>query len=374
LGTIRLLLAFSVLASHASAVDVDIMPGPIAVQLFFVMSGFYMSLILTKKYAKRGIFLFYTNRLLRLFPTYFVVCLTSLVVLCLLDVGIFTHLDKMKRVLSTGPLVAASLLWTNMAVIGQEALYLLRIDPASGFFSWSIGLTDSQEAWKFLLVPQAWSLSLELWFYLLAPFMVKLGNRSIIILFLLSLALRLYIGSKGPAYDLFARRFFPAELCFFLTGVLSCRLLERIQKNQKAYLVGIVSFGALCLAILCYDKIDFPGSFALLTLIAFLTIPFIFNSTKNSMLDSFLGRISYPVYMVHFLIVSVFEEYMEEYSIFSLLAVVFGAALLVYFVIEMPIDRWRQWRVEKTLTNVARSSLAEESRIQNRTLPWRATC
>src|ERR1051325_848021 len=39
-----------------------------AVTLFFVVSGFLMSLILTEKYASRG--RFYLNRLLRIFPPF----------------------------------------------------------------------------------------------------------------------------------------------------------------------------------------------------------------------------------------------------------------------------------------------------------------
>jgi peptidoglycan/LPS O-acetylase OafA/YrhL len=68
--------------------------------------------------------------------------------------------------------------------------------------------------------------------------------------------------------------------------------------------------------------------------------------------DRFLGNISYPIYIVHFLIVAIFEEYFEEeyfeekYPLFMLLVVVFCASLVVYYAIEAPIDRWRQRRVK----------------------------
>jgi peptidoglycan/LPS O-acetylase OafA/YrhL len=348
MGSIRLLLAFAVLVSHATASEIDIMSGSVAVQFFFIISGFYISLILTKKYAKQGISLFYSNRFLRLFPTYLVVLLGSIVVLCLLDVGVFTHLDKLQEALRVNFLVAASLFWTNICVMGQEILFLLKIDHGSRSFRWFLSGNHAQEAWKLLLVPQAWSLSLELYFYLLAPFILKLRNLTIVGLLFLSVALRLYIGSKGPDYDLVARRFFAAELCFFLVGMLSFRLFERIPKTEAKGFVGVLGLTAVVGAILFYPKIAFSGSLAMVTLLAFLSVPFVFDLTKDSKLDSFLGKLSFPVYMVHFLVIALFEEIWDEYSIFLLLLVVIATALLIHLLIEVPIDRWRQWRIWKT--------------------------
>jgi peptidoglycan/LPS O-acetylase OafA/YrhL len=44
------------------------LPGDIAVRIFFAVSGFYMSLVLTSKY--HDVTTFWTNRALRLYPTY----------------------------------------------------------------------------------------------------------------------------------------------------------------------------------------------------------------------------------------------------------------------------------------------------------------
>jgi peptidoglycan/LPS O-acetylase OafA/YrhL len=348
MGSIRLLLAFAVLVSHSTASEIDIMPGPVAVQFFFIISGFYISLILTKKYVDRGVLLFYSNRLLRLFPTYLMVLFASMTALCFLDVGIFTHLDKMKDACGASALVAASLFWANIGVMGQEILFLLKIDHASGSFRWFLDSTNTLEAWTFLLVPQAWSLSLELCFYLLAPFILKLRNLSIAAIFLLSLTLRLGMVYKGADYDLFARRFFPSELCFFLVGAFSYRLLEHFQKVENKDLVGAISFGTIVAAIVFYPKMAFTGSLALLTFFAFLAVPFVFDLTKDSKIDNFFGKISYPFYIVHFLIVALFEEFWEEYSISLLLIVVIAAALLIHLLIEVPIDKWRHWRVMGT--------------------------
>ena len=71
LGIIRFLLAMAVVLSHIGSVMGEIIfslpHGIIAVELFFIISGFYMALILSGKYSAPGkVKLFYLNRFLRL--------------------------------------------------------------------------------------------------------------------------------------------------------------------------------------------------------------------------------------------------------------------------------------------------------------------
>lgn len=76
MGSIRFLLALSVLIVHSSPIlGVTILPGYLAVQVFYVISGFYMALIYCEKYSntERPVFYFYSNRILRLYPLYLAV-------------------------------------------------------------------------------------------------------------------------------------------------------------------------------------------------------------------------------------------------------------------------------------------------------------
>jgi len=53
--------------------------GEIAVELFFIISGFYMSLILSEKYnTPDKIVIFYKNRFLKLFPIYCTILILSI--------------------------------------------------------------------------------------------------------------------------------------------------------------------------------------------------------------------------------------------------------------------------------------------------------
>lgn len=81
MGILRFLLALSVLTSHCGPLlGTSLLPGGMAVEAFFMISGFYMALILGGKYAtndRAGMLLFYQNRALRLYPTYLLVMLAG---------------------------------------------------------------------------------------------------------------------------------------------------------------------------------------------------------------------------------------------------------------------------------------------------------
>src|SRR6476620_3579280 len=99
MGTIRLLLALAVLLiMHTTPLrigghDLKMIGAAGAVQGFYVISGFYMALVLNEKYARgaRGYREFILQRLLRLLPTYWFALLAMIVVNA---TGIGTHLPK----------------------------------------------------------------------------------------------------------------------------------------------------------------------------------------------------------------------------------------------------------------------------------------
>src|ERR1700747_2964117 len=92
MGIIRFLLAISVVIHHCGPLFgiYHLIGGQIAVQSFFIISGFYMSLILNEKYVgiNNSYRLFITNRFFRLFPIYWTVLLAT--VLICLGIGLVT--------------------------------------------------------------------------------------------------------------------------------------------------------------------------------------------------------------------------------------------------------------------------------------------
>ncbi len=82
MGTFRFLLALAVALSHFGTVwGYHIMNGRMAVQCFYMISGFLISLVLSHKYdpsTAEGRRLFYSNRALRIFVPYWSFCVMIL--------------------------------------------------------------------------------------------------------------------------------------------------------------------------------------------------------------------------------------------------------------------------------------------------------
>src|SRR5262245_24984807 len=80
MGTIRLLLALSVVLNHSEPLPLtgnELVGGKVAVQCFFIISGFYMAMILNNGYTHLPNF--YFNRFIRIFPTYWLVLALTLI-------------------------------------------------------------------------------------------------------------------------------------------------------------------------------------------------------------------------------------------------------------------------------------------------------
>ena len=73
MGLLRLFLALSVIAGHASSTVFSFqgVGALYAVNFFFIISGFYMAMILNGKYEDKTSIQFYKSRVFRLFPTYY---------------------------------------------------------------------------------------------------------------------------------------------------------------------------------------------------------------------------------------------------------------------------------------------------------------
>src|SRR5262249_61405720 len=73
----------------------------------------------------------------------------------------------------------------------------------------------------FEVIPQAWSVSLELMFYALAPFLVRRHWLVLVALIVAAYVLRSVAAAYGFSGSCFAFRFFPFELGLFLARVFS---------------------------------------------------------------------------------------------------------------------------------------------------------
>lgn len=256
-----------------------------------------MTLILKEKYiGKNSSYkLFISNRLLRLLPIYWIVLL-FVIIAALISfyssegtkmIGMEAYLANFSN-LNIGSFVF--LVFTNIFLLFQDVVMFMGIDITDGslFFTPNYRETSPQ-LHEFLLVPQAWTIGIEITFYLIAPFIVRRNLRFIYILIIASIFLRVCLYLYGLKNDPWNYRFFPTELLFFLLGVVGYNIYKNLPKNLNLTSLYSILVGIFVLTFI-YDFFEFPGKIYLYLFIFFLAIPFIFNLTKKWRTDRWIYR------------------------------------------------------------------------------------
>ncbi len=357
MGKLRLLLALSVVATHGGVFwKFHLVDGPTAVQAFFIISGFYMSLILNEKYI--GEFnsyqLFIKNRLLRLYPVYWIallgtVLLTAAYVLIKNDgnLSIFQFFKNAHPTLSTW----IFLVLTNLIIIGQDILMFTGINDAGSLY-WTSS-TPAVPMTAFLFVPQAWTISMELMFYLVAPFIVRKNWKFVAFLMIVSMIVRLYLFySAGFKDDPWTYRFFPSELFFFLSGYFAYRLFVSIRSKKDKWIRYSLPFTVVIIGtVISYSFLPdhyfhdwvFPLKKCIFLVLVFLAIPFLFLAQKNQPLDRLIGELSYPVYLLHIAVIMVVSGLglLENYP-WLVIIITLVISLMVHKLVMNPVESKRQ--------------------------------
>lgn len=345
MGMVRVALAMAVVLSHLPLASYKFLSGGLAVQAFFIISGFYMALVLDGKYKDIG--LFYSNRLLRLFPTYFVIVALTIFVVYAFNGSVTISPELVDRILQD-PVTAAVMAVENVVMVGQEMLFWFSIDESGGLVWDPRGpLPDETTVvgWQGLFVPQAWSLSMELMFYALAPFLARAGWKWIAALCAASIALRL-LGSSwfGVEYLLWQGRFFPTALFLFLLGMLAHKALPFVERLPKAtgWIVALATL-AFIVTFPLLGWTDLRMRWVVYA-IFFAATPFIFAAFKDNSIDRWIGDLSYPIYMTQLFVIGLVLVYEPPFGMWIGIFGTLAMSVLVLLLIDHPLDRWRQRR------------------------------
>jgi peptidoglycan/LPS O-acetylase OafA/YrhL len=316
--------------------------GFFGVDIFFVISGYLIWKISTRR-AISGNFSvidFYSKRIIRLSPALIVV------------------------LLATSLLGAITLLSYDFARLGNQvfsaSLYLSNIlyYSESGYF-------DTAALQKPLL--NLWSLGVEANFYLLFPillyYLTKLKHRILTTTVLLVLCLIGHTALKASD-DRAAFFLIIGRMWQFLAGVLAALIEDHVSKNsareftEKSHsrqnkfwiLLSLGSFlGMMGISILINSNNSALTYWT--ALITFLTATFIYFSGKTGgaylvkfTWITFLGKISYPLYLWHWPILYFVKIFYPDNSSISIgiitLFTAIAFAVLTYFFVEKPYQSW----------------------------------
>jgi len=365
MGTIRTLLAFSVMAWHlrpAGYTRLTLLEGGLAVTTFFILSGFYMSMIIDEKYAKLpdGRRRFFINRFLRIFPLYFVVMALQALVFAHLGVKTVFTSDLGCTGVTRFSLIAMNLVkfgqdyWQTLSEHIQTNVRLGTTDELQRLCSGIFGAKAFEYQPGALLVAQGWSLGSELTYYLLAPLVAAAGWRLLSTLGVGSILIRVAFSiALGSAYmGSWRTKFFPSELVFFLLGHLAWRLHQKAQswsfKHQLANVavaawVGVFACALFQEGFLLGREYDSPTMWAFYIFVT-VTAPFVFMKTKQSRWDNFIGSFSYPVYLVHPIVIQLVLRHVaggKTVHYVWLVAGVLAVSWVLINVVERPFERLR---------------------------------
>lgn len=368
MGCCRLALAIAVVLVHGGGFS-PMIGGALAVQAFFVISGFYMALVLHTKYppGAKSYWIFVSNRLIRLWPVYLLVLTLAAGVwwgwparaeqpaLFGAWVEHWGQLTFSTKVILGG---------ANLFLMGQDWLMFAAVNPQTGLLYLTADFAkEPLPAFVFLVLPPSWSLGVELTFYLIAPLVARRSVRFLIGLIAGSFLVRFAAYAVFHHHDPWSYRFFPAELAFFLFGVLAHRLsmvmplaLDEVRRKH-------IGLGALVVVLLFLGTLRISKDFAVLAAFA-LCLPFIFEATKSNRLDRAIGELSYSVYLGHAFLAPVLLAGFKRLGLslapnfFAALLVVSSLALAVAmnFGVDRPIDRFRQTRARQTIEPVSEPS------------------
>jgi len=314
--------------------------------------------VLSQKYdasTADGRRLFYSNRALRIFVPYWSFCLIilgthALIYLALgvrfgVDTAFVQYWSEMTLV------VRIYVLFSNIIILTHEWSMWLVYESGAMIPVWD-SLSHSPHLSSFQIIPQAWSVSLELMFYAIAPFLVRRHWLPLVAVIVATYVLRSVALAYGLNGSGFVYRFFPIEIGLFLAGMLSHRVYAYVTSRTVIRSSVSLSISAALIALVLVqqfvDSLD-NHKFYILVVVA---LPALFEVSRRLRLDRWLGELSYPIYLVHLSVLS-FGQIVAAAAIGSIdrnfltLAVVAGTVLLsIAYVhwIDGPFERWRQQR------------------------------
>lgn len=307
MGIIRFVLAFLVMLSHLSGTAYLINYGQTAVLSFYFISGCLMAMIYARFQHKssRPNLTFFVDRAIKIWPSYLLVFFAT--------------------------------------VIFYYATGLMQPEPADLFRQMFI-ITNGYGKmfdWGYPMVLPSWSLGVELQFYLIVPLLALLTYRiKLILAFVLAAGHLLALSSARMFGDFihcappFSRNLcemtFSDYLGFDLPFLVVVTFLAGniaydrfiVRKSNDPYLFILWAIYAFCLFFLFPYRgwiRNLSTNEALSSITLFLPICLaVLVMTKDATptrLDRFLGSLSYPLFLCHFLALYLVNYFLGEHSV-----------------------------------------------------------
>ncbi len=363
MGTLRLLLAFAVASEHSPFGPLPgfgFLAASTAVQVFFIISGFFITMVINENESYKSVRAFYASRYLRLYPMY-IVC--ALVTLSLNQANPYSFKGSPGSYLDYFALLGwpsqLFILFSNLTIFLQDWFLFLQVSPGAGTLDFTPAFNQGSmpPVYAFLWIAQGWSLGIELVFYLLAPFVARKPLRLLILIGMGIVSRVVTARYFGELVDPWYYRFVVSEMALFGLGGLAyhCYVryapLQRIAVQAGAAALGIAvlivgfrqflgplqpAFGQAIPALNLYDP--------LLLAFMILFVPAIFAFTRKNAFDRYIGELSYPVYLTQVGVAAALSPWSEGDKILGSLTYAVSILLvsgILLLIVDRPVTRLR---------------------------------
>jgi peptidoglycan/LPS O-acetylase OafA/YrhL len=315
MGTYRFLLAIAVALSHMGVTfQGGHNPGIVAVISFYMISGFVMTGLVRSHYAEyRKLPIYCLDRLARIFPQYL-----FFLALAVASYFVFHISSPWLSDVSFAGVMA------NVLVVPLD------------FFMYSQAIVGS------MFIPQAWSLGLELTFYIMFPFILISGRRDV--WFVASLLVWFFAAYGVINTDQWGYRLLPGTLFIFLLGSYIYDFRQPSPRHPAVLLFGLMLVSAIALS--ASGKLELPYTYEVLVG-SLVGVPalFILARCKRSGWDDWFGNLSYGIFLCHFLVIWIFEMLSLQRGMGGIALMITASVALGYLgyaAVEHPVVRWRR--------------------------------
>lgn len=300
MGTYRFFLAIAVLISHTDIYTFGYEVGVLAVTSFFLISG-YLNTNIIEKYYKNRIIKYYFDRFIRISPLYFFYLFLIITINYFLNIKFIT--------------ISQIILETPIIVNG----YFYLLDNIVGIEWWRLTYIN----------PPTWSLGTEMTFYIFIPFIVIYKKYFNIIFSLSLLSYLIIILFFKDYHDPLGYRFLPSTLYIFLLG--ASLFYKDIEKNNliKITLVIFIILTSVIYSKIEYYKINFAKEISLGILSSILFVKYLKNI--KSKIDTYLGNLSYGIFLNHFFIIEILNKFLETSEIKKCFIAIFISVIVSLF-------------------------------------------
>jgi peptidoglycan/LPS O-acetylase OafA/YrhL len=280
----RFCLAWFVVAFHLTGIEL----GKLAVYGFYLISGFLMTLILNETYLFQ-FKAFFINRVLRLFPIYYLVSILTIFVFSIFSNYVSYHLAWSSQ-------IGAKEIVANFLIAPIELL------PKHENMSSAI----------FRIVPTSWSVAVELVCYFLLWLIVARNKWSACITLVAAIAYQIIVADLHWGY-----RYFPvfAAMLPFSIGAAGYFIYKSFPKKY-AHETLIISLTLWLIAITSDLAVAWYLNLIALLLFMIASTHLDVSYPNIKRIGKYLGELSYPIFLCHWVVGFVMSELLHRKDVF----------------------------------------------------------